>query len=154
MTESSKTSPVSGGKAARLGRDNLTAAGPTKTADNPADNPADDPARSDDQANSLQAFVETNEAIMTGMATLGAEMVTFGSQRLCANLERSESLAACNDLTQVVQIQSDFIEAATRQYQAQTNMVLSIMTAMSRGLWAPLPMPSLAVPPRPEREAD
>ena len=91
MTESSKTSPVSGGKAARLGRDNLTAAGVAKI----ADDPADDPARSDDQANSLQAFVETNEAIMTGMATLGAEMVTFGSQRLRANLERSESLAAC-----------------------------------------------------------
>ncbi|MEM7224988.1 MAG: phasin family protein [Pseudomonadota bacterium] len=146
MTESSKKSSVSGGKAARLGRDTLGAAGADKT--------AAAPALSDEQTNGLQAFVEANEAIMSGMTALSAEMMTFGSQRLQANLQRSGSLAACEDLDQAFQIQSAFIEAATQQYLAQTNTVLSIMTAMNRSLWAPLQVASLAMPRLTGHETD
>lgn len=89
------------------------------------------------QAN-LVAFVEANEAIMAGMAALGAEAVGFGTKRLRDNIERTETLLACRDPEQAFRVQCEFFEQATQHYLEQANQVMTIMTAMTQNFLAPL----------------
>ena len=91
----------------------------------------------ENQAN-LAAFVEANEAIMAGMATLSAEVVGFGTKRLRDNMERTESLLACRDPEQAFRMQCEFFEQATQQYLDQANQVMTIMTAITQNFLAPL----------------
>ena len=87
---------------------------------------------------SLEAFVRANAAVLDGMAALSAEMLAFGNKRLSANIERSQSLAGCQDVEQAFQVQTEFFESAVRQYLEQANHVMTIMTKISRSFWAPL----------------
>ena len=87
---------------------------------------------------SLEAFVQANAAVLDGMAALSAEMLAFGNKRLSANIERSQSLAGCEDMEQAFQVQTEFFESAVRQYLEQANHVMTIMTTISRSFWAPL----------------
>jgi len=91
----------------------------------------------ENQAN-LAAFVEANEAIMAGMATLSAEVVGFGTKRLRDNIERTETLLACRDPEQAFRMQCEFFEQATQQYLDQANQVMTIMTAITQNFLAPL----------------
>lgn len=86
----------------------------------------------------LTAFVQANQAIMNGMASLSSEMLAFGTRRLRENLERSDSLAGCQSPEEAFQVQCDFFESATRQYLDQASNVMSIMASMTRDAWAPL----------------
>nr|NIS43877.1 phasin family protein [Desulfuromonadales bacterium] len=56
-----------------------------------------------------------------------AEMLAFGNKRLSANIERSQSLAGCEDMEQAFQVQTEFFESAVRQYLEQANHVMTIM---------------------------
>ena len=87
---------------------------------------------------SLDAFVRANAAVLDGMATLSAEMLAFGNKRLSANIERSQTLAGCQDMEQAFKIQQEFFESAVRQYLDQANQVMTIMATINQGLWAPL----------------
>ena len=87
---------------------------------------------------SLEAFVQANAAVLDGLAALSAEMLAFGNKRLSANIERSQSLAGCEDLEQAFQVQTEFFESAVRQYLDQANNVMVIMASISRSFWAPL----------------
>ena len=87
---------------------------------------------------SLEAFVQANAAVLDGMAALSAEMLAFGNKRLSANIERSQSLASCEDMEQAFQVQTEFFESAVRQYLDQANNVMTIMATISRSFWTPL----------------
>ncbi len=87
---------------------------------------------------SMEAFVQANAAVLDGMAALSAEMLAFGTKRLSANIERSQSLAGCGDVEQAFQVQTEFFESAVRQYLDQANHVMVIMASISRSLWTPL----------------
>ena len=95
-------------------------------------------APTDENAQSLEAFVQANEAIMNGMAALNSEMLAFGNKRLGENIERSESLMSCNDAEEAFRIQWDFFQSATQQYLDQTNNILAVMAKMTGGFWAPV----------------
>ncbi len=85
----------------------------------------------------LQAFIEANEAIMTSMATLSSEMVTFGTKRLAENIERNHTLLGCEEPEQVMRVQSEFIGQATKQYLDQVNTVINLVNEMTRAMWGP-----------------
>ena len=87
---------------------------------------------------SMEAFVQANAAVLDGMASLSAEMLTFGTRRFSANIERSQSLAGCEDAEQDFQVQTEFFESAVRQYLDQANNVVMIMSSISRSFWGPL----------------
>jgi len=87
---------------------------------------------------SMEAFVQANAAVLDGMAALSAEMLTFGTKRFSANIERSQSLAGCEDAEQAFQVQTEFFESAVRQYLDQANNVVMIMSSISRSFWGPL----------------
>lgn len=84
---------------------------------------------------SLDAFVRANAAVLEGMAALSAEMLAFGNKRLSANIERSQTLAGCQDMEQAFQIQTEFFESAVRQYLDQANQVVAIMSTINRSFW-------------------
>ncbi len=92
----------------------------------------------DEDSGNLKAFIEANEAIMDGMTTLSAEMMAFGTKRLRANIERTETLTGCGDVEQAFRVQCKFFESATQQYLGQANQVMKIMAAMTGAFWAPL----------------
>ena len=92
----------------------------------------------DENRRSLEAFVRANAAVLDGMAALSAEMLAFGNKRLSANIERSQTLAGCQDIEQAFQVQSEFFESAVRQYLDQANHVMTIMATISRSMWGPL----------------
>lgn len=92
----------------------------------------------DENRDNLEAFVQANEAILNGMAALNAEMMAFGTKRLRANIERSDSLVGCKDAEQAFRVQYDFFQSATQQYLDQANNVLAIMAKMTGAFWAPL----------------
>lgn len=103
--------------------------------------PAGSPAPEDlveENRRSLEAFVRANAAVLDGMAALSAEMLAFGNKRLNANIERSQSLAGCQDVEQAFQVHTEFLESAVREYLDQANHVMTIMATISRSFWAPL----------------
>ncbi len=84
---------------------------------------------------SMEAFVQANAALLDGMAALSAEMLAFGNKRFSANIERSQSLAGCEDAEQAFEVQTEFFESAVRQYLDQAN---NVMMSISRSFWGPL----------------
>ncbi len=87
---------------------------------------------------SMETFVQANAALLDGMAALSAEMLAFGNKRFSANIERSQSLAGCEDSEQAFEVQTEFFESAVRQYLDQANNVMMIMSSISRSFWGPL----------------
>lgn len=109
----------------------------------PSPDPADLPGNLsgdllEDNQRSLETFVQANAAVLDGMAALSAEMLAFGNKRLSANIERSQSLASCEDFEQAFQVHSEFLESAVRQYLEQANHMVTIMASISRSVWEPL----------------
>jgi hypothetical protein len=139
MAGSTKRTPGRKEKAARLGLSAIAAGGAQESAgvEKPAERSHIEAFLDEDSGN-LKTFIEANEAIMNGMATLSAEMMAFGTKRLRANIERSETLTGCGDVEQAFRVQSEFFESATQQYLGQANQVMNLMAAMTKAFWGPL----------------
>ncbi len=115
-------------------------AGSTKTTSGPrqATEQSEQGSSNVQRGEDLEAFVQANEAIMKGMAALNSEILAFGNKRARENVERSESLAGCEDLEEALRIQWEFLQSATQQYLDQTNNLLVIMARMTGDFWTPL----------------
>ena len=139
MAGKTKKNPGRKRKAARLHPEAIAAGGTQKSSgvEQPAER-SDIEAFLDEDSGNLKTFIEANEAIMNGMATLSAEMMAFGTKRLRANIERSETLTGCGDVEQAFRVQCEFFESATQQYLGQANQVMNIMAAMTKAFWTPL----------------
>ncbi len=139
MAGNTKSTPGRNKKAARLDPEAIAAGGAQESSGvEQAAERSDVEAFLDEDSGSLKAFIEANEAIMSGMATLSAGMMAFGTKRLRANIERTETLTGCRDAGQAFRVQCEFFESATQQYLDQANQVMNIMAAMTRAFWAPL----------------
>ena len=82
--------------------------------------------------------MRANAAVLDGMAALSAEMLAFGNKRLSANIERSQTLAGCQDIEQAFQVQTEFFESAVQQYVDQANQMMAIMSTINRSFWPSL----------------
>ncbi len=106
-----------------------------KLSKNPAHgSPKVDPAATEQV---FETFVQSNEAILAGMAALNSEMATFCNERLRENVESSGSLMGCSDAEEAFKIQWDFCQRATEQYLNQTSNLLGIMTKMTGDFLTP-----------------
>ena len=90
-----------------------------------------------ENSGNLDAFLQTNEAIMKGMAALSSEMMDFSNRRL-GEFTKSESLVGCKDVGQAFRIQCEFAHTATQQYLDQTNNLLAIFVKMTQNILNPL----------------
>lgn len=103
-------------------------------------NPAQELSKADPATTEqvFEAFVQSNEAILSSMAVLNTEIATFCNKRLSENVERSESLKDCSDAEEAFGIQWDFCQRATTQYLNQTSNLLGIMAKMTGDFLTPL----------------
>ena len=102
-----------------------------------AEQPQQD-ATLDGNREGFELFIQSNEAIMSGMAALSAEMIEFGNRRIRENIACSESLSHCSEAEEALRVQYEFYQAATQQYLDQTNRMLNLMTKITGDFWAPL----------------
>jgi hypothetical protein len=86
----------------------------------------------------FETFVQSNEAILAGMAALNSEMTTFCNDRLRENVESAGSIMGCSDAEEAFKIQWDFCQRATEQYLNQTSGLLGIMAKMTGDFLTPL----------------
>lgn len=86
----------------------------------------------------MEAVVKASDAMLKGMAALGQEMVDFANTRLKQNLETSQSLMGCNDVSQAFGLQCDFARTATQHYLQETSKLMNLTVSMTRQSWAPL----------------
>ena len=86
----------------------------------------------------LEAVVKANEALASGMAAWGQEVMTFANRRLAENMQRSESLFQCKDPEAAFRLGCDFAKTASEQYLEETDRFIKLAARISRDCWAPL----------------
>lgn len=86
----------------------------------------------------FDAVVKANEALASGMAAWGQEVMTFANRRLAENMQRSESLLQCKDPESAFRLGCDFAKTASEQYLEETERFVKLVARISRDCWAPL----------------
>jgi hypothetical protein len=87
--------------------------------------------------NSLAAFAKASEALVTGMALIGREMMQFTTTRLQENMELCGSVLQCGDAREVFLLQCDHAKTATRQYLDQASKLMGLAAQVSERSSAP-----------------
>lgn len=86
----------------------------------------------------IDAMMKAGDAMLKGMAALGQEMVDFANTRVKQNLETSQSLMSCDDMSRAFGLQCDFARTATQHYLQETSKLMNLTASMTRQSWAPL----------------
>lgn len=86
----------------------------------------------------VDAMVRSSDAMLKGMAALGQEMVDFANTRVKQNLETSQSLMGCKDMSQAFGLQCDFARTTTQHYLQEASKLMNLTASMTRQSWAPL----------------
>lgn len=86
----------------------------------------------------FDALMKANEAVLRGLTTLNQEVMAFGSTRLRENVERTSCLSACASAEEAFQVNSEFLQSATREYLDEAGKLLQLTEEMNRECWAPI----------------
>jgi hypothetical protein len=86
----------------------------------------------------LDAAMKATDAMMKGMAAFGQEIVEFANARLRQNIETSQSLMGCSDITQAFGLQCDFARNATQQYLEEASKLMTLAAEVTRETWEPI----------------
>jgi hypothetical protein len=92
----------------------------------------------DNNGANVAAFVKASEALWTGMATIGQEMVQFASARMRESMDLSGSVLQCGDPREAFRLECDYARSATRQYLDEASKLLTIAADTSQRSWAPI----------------
>ena len=82
-------------------------------------------------------MIKSSEAMLTGMASLGSEVMSFASDRLQQTLKTTENLTHCKDFEQAFRVQCDHAQAATQPYLAEATKIMELATGMARDSMTP-----------------
>jgi hypothetical protein len=114
-----------------------------KTVD--ADNGGNQPAFAPDldsmmNANgaNLNAIMKANEALWSGMAAIGQELMQFASARLKENVELSGAVMQCGNPSEAFRMECDHARTATQVYLDQASKLLGLAAEVSQRSWAPI----------------
>lgn len=86
----------------------------------------------------FDAVVKANEALASGMAAWGQEVMTFANRRLAENMQRSEALLQCKDPESAFRFGCDYAKSASEQYLEETDRFIKLAAQISRACWTPL----------------
>lgn len=86
----------------------------------------------------VQAFVRSSEALWSGMAIFGQEMMQFATARMRETMDLSGSVLQCGDPREAFRIECDYARNATRQYLDEAHKLLGIAADASQRSWAPI----------------
>jgi len=86
----------------------------------------------------IQALVKSSEALWSGMASMGQEMMQFATSRLRENMDLSGSVMQCGDPREAFRLECDYARSATRQFLDEAHKLLGVATETSQRSWAPI----------------
>ena len=82
--------------------------------------------------------LESQRAVMDGMAEIGQEMMTFVNRRFQEDMEVSRLLLECKTPEEAFDVQRRFAETATRAYFEEVRKVMELAAKVARDGWAPV----------------
>jgi len=86
----------------------------------------------------IETALESQRAILDGMAEIGQEVMTFMSRRLQEDMDASQSLMTCKTPEEAFHVQRRFAETATREYFEEARKVMELAARVARDGWAPM----------------
>lgn len=95
-------------------------------------------ALADTNEANMAALVKASEALWSGMANIGQEMMQFASTRMRENIDLSGSVLQCGDPREAFRLECDYARNATKQYLDEANKLLTIAADTSQRTWAPI----------------
>jgi hypothetical protein len=78
----------------------------------------------------LDAWLQSNEALVKGTLDIAQQMLSFGQKRLDDDLSTLRSLMACHDFNELAECQKQFAEKAATQYMAQASTLTTKLTSL------------------------
>jgi hypothetical protein len=82
--------------------------------------------------------MKANQALASGLATLGQEVLTFAGMRMRRIFEIYETLLNCKDFDEVFRIQIQHTQAVNAQYLEEANKLLILAGQVHHSCWASL----------------
>jgi hypothetical protein len=92
----------------------------------------------DASGSNFGAFVQSSEALWSGMAAIGQEMMQFASTRLRENMELSGSVMQCGDPREAFRLECDYTKTMTQQYLDEASKLMRLTAETSHRSWAPI----------------
>ena len=90
------------------------------------------------QNDALDVVTRAGQAYSSGVAAIGEEVATFVQTRLQHNLALGEALARCHTLTDVTNVQRDWMKEAAQEYADETRKLMELGSNLMRESWNPL----------------
>jgi len=85
----------------------------------------------------MAAMTRCNEAVLSGIAGLNKEMLSFTDASVRDYFACTESMAGCDSWVDAMGKQTEFARAATKQYLDEAAKLLEMSTSLAREGWAP-----------------
>lgn len=86
----------------------------------------------------VQLFAQTTQNYVNGMASLTREVAEFMSQRLDRNAELGEAMAHCKNLSDMSDLQQDWLHQASEAYLAEMRKLGELSGKLVGESFAPL----------------
>ncbi len=86
----------------------------------------------------FETAIESQRAVLDGMAEISQEVMSFMSHRFKEDMEVSSTLMACKTPEEAFHVQRQFAETATREYFEEARKVMELAARVAREGWAPV----------------
>jgi hypothetical protein len=86
----------------------------------------------------MDIFARTCRAYVSGFTSMNAELMGFVNTRLNHDVELNASLAKCNNWTQAVGMQQEWLQQATQEYVAESGRLMEVATKVANETWTPV----------------
>lgn len=90
------------------------------------------------QSNALDLMSRAGQAYTSGVAAIGEEMASFMQTRLQQNIALGESLTRCHTLTDMANVQRDWMKETTEEYAAEARKLIELSSNLMRESWQPV----------------
>lgn len=86
----------------------------------------------------VSAVMSAGEAMLSGMAEVSQEVMSFAGSRLREDLELAEELASAKSPEEIFEKQCSIARRAAEQYMAETSKLIGMMARIQQSCWAPM----------------
>jgi|GEM_PF-1519671 len=86
----------------------------------------------------VSAVMSAGEAMLSGMAEVSQEMMTFAGERLRQDIESAEDFARSKSPEELFQKQCSFAQRAAEQYAEETSRLIALFARIQQNCWKPM----------------
>ena len=80
----------------------------------------------------MQAFVQAGTNWLKAIETVQREMLSFAQNRFSESLARSQTLAKCTSVEELVNLQTEFVRSTVDSYIQETQKLTSLCTSLAQ----------------------